>query len=1165
MFVLAKLKDHFLLTWSILLTEVRFDLRLVRTWIFILGATLLGLSNAIQQYGVFSELSLFSSSVFMYTPLFIPMTIYPDFQVLTTLGLIFLAFDLASRDQRARLHEVIGTLPVSNAQIVFGRALGIVLIMAAALFAFSALHYAVTTLLAELVPTFGIQAPQSISVMSTWIVDAIPYLLFWTASVMLITTIVRNRVIVAAIMIGLMLGMYWLQNNATMDVLQFIGTYSLNTQLPSELAPVFTTESIVLQRVALTVLSCAFLLWAAFFYPRLNSPKTLNGIALAMMVTVASGLGFGLVYGQFNEQATQFQRWLQVHETHAGPSQIDLHSMHGTVDIQPNEVIVIDLMLYLSTLRAINPESHIVFTLNPGYEISELRLNDAVATFSFNDGLLLIHPNASYAKDESLVVSVEAVGNPLPNFAYLDARLNPQTSQGVASYGLILLGTSSFINHPAYVAMMPAVAWYPLPGAHVARNAISLRARDYFQTKLLVSIPPTWHLGGPGRSTNVNRENKRYVTLNPQQALHEIGLFAAPFERRILEVGDVELELLVGSHLAKQLHVLSPAVPLLTTQVVEIRERLDELGLEYPHKTYTIVHSPSYLRTYGGGWEMNATSSLPGVFLIREGTFFEANFAALGRDIALSAELMESEKQGQLAAAVLSYFNNDIMGGNILDGVCENVFSFRTNPHGGNAERLRMFLDYVVEQLVIGNSNFYSVYAIDEVSNLADAVRFTSRLANGRARQTLNEQNYSDWVNRPDIHERMLNQSESLNSFAHPGQRLHANELFARTMGDLLLAWYGRERTGELLAELVNRYDGEAFSYVELNQTAESLGMPLEQLFGDWLNQTDPAGFIAGTASTRRLPDTMEGLPLYEFSFPIRNDESTAGMVVLEYKLTNDQPESNLPWQSSEPIKVLGDTSVEVSIHTNIPIAEAQVQPFFSFNRHRFPIAYEIPSTIPFLQTTPKPIVQTSNWSWRYEDAILVDDLDAGFAVDAPPPPEQPRLEIQMIAFGVADPARKRFDQGLPIYEDSGNSTVREWTRQATASSFGKYRNTLVRVDANGSQQRVHFKSKLPKAGPWTLHYHLPQQERIRTQRVESIPNDAFRPRTLQAWADFDIEVVQDNKRFPVHFDGASMRAGWNALGTFDLQSGNTKVSVSSQAAEGVVVADAIFWQAQPN
>lgn len=1159
--MLSQLKAQLSLLWTIILVEVRFDLRLVRTWVFILGAIFIGLTNAIQQYGIFTELSLFSSSVFMYSPLFIPMTIYPDFQVLTTLGLVFLAFDLASRDQQDRLDEVVGVLPISNAQIVFGRAIGIVFILATSLFAFSILHYVIVSLLDSLVPTLNIQAPQTVSVISTWIVDAIPYLMFWTAIVMLVTMIVRYRVIAAAIVIGLMLTMYWLQNNASMDVLHFIGAYSLNTQLPSELAPVFTTESIVLQRVALLTLACAFLFWVAIFYPRLNHTRPLSSMAVAVLITVTSGLGFGLVYNQFNEQTTQFQRWLQVHEDFASSPQIDLESMQGSVDIHPNDFIVIDLQLVMRTLDALSPEEQLIFSLNPSYEIVNLRLDDTPASFSFYDGLLLIQTATSFLPDERLVVSVRAVGNPDPNFAYLDAELSPMKNQAVGSYGLILLGTSNFINHPSYVAMMPAVAWYPLPGSHIERGQISLRPRDYFNVELLVTKPPSWHLGGPGKLHRYDRENQHIVVLKPKQAIHEVGLFTAPFERRVFVQGDIEFELLVGAHAERALGVLSPGLPILAERITEFRERLDQLGFQFPFKTFTIVHSPSYLRTYGGGWEMPATSSLPGVFLLREGTLFEANFATFITNIRDDSELTKTEKQSRVATAVLNYFNNDITGGNVLDSVCQNVISFRTNPQGTNAERLRTLVDYLVEQLVVGHSNFYSIYTLDELSNLASAIYYTSDISNNRTSQTLNQLNYDDWVNRPDVHELMLGRAESPPTPIRPDQRLHANELFARTMGDLLFAWFGEEQIAELLRTLVKRHEGHSYSFGDFEETAESLGMSISDLFGDWLHEVTPAGFLAGSATTDRLLDTPEGMSVYEFSFPIRNDETGAGVFVVEYQLTTAQEERTARWNNTEPIKLLGNTAVDVSIHTSNPIIAARVQPFFSLNRDWFSIEHKLPAEIPMVQATPKPLVQPSNWTWQYDDVILVDDLDPGFSVDAPPPARQPLFEIQMIAFGAADPELISYDAGLPSY--AGNTTMgsQNWSRQEIASSFGKYRRTLVRAGQNDSTQKVHFTAKLPNAGSWTLHYYLPEYGSLRETHTERSGNSTLSLGGSQSWGDFDVSVVQEGMNFPIHFDSSQMKTGWNALKTLDLQSGTTQVSVSSQFSSTPVVADAIFWQ----
>ena len=122
---LTTFRTNLALVWTIASFEVRTDVRLLRTWFFVAFALLVGVTNAIEQISVYTQLSAVSSGTFMHSPLLSPITIFPDFQVVITFGLVFFAIEIASRDRSARIDEVIGSLPISNNHIVFGRAFGL--------------------------------------------------------------------------------------------------------------------------------------------------------------------------------------------------------------------------------------------------------------------------------------------------------------------------------------------------------------------------------------------------------------------------------------------------------------------------------------------------------------------------------------------------------------------------------------------------------------------------------------------------------------------------------------------------------------------------------------------------------------------------------------------------------------------------------------------------------------------------------------------------------------------------------------------------------------------------------------------------------------------------------------------------------------------------------
>ena len=373
--LIAAIRSKLFAVWVIALFEMRFDLRLLRTWFFVAFALLVGVTNAIEQISVFSELSAVSSGTFMHSTLLSPITIFPDFQVVITFGLVFFAIEIVSRDRSARMDEVIGALPISNNQIVFGRALGLSALLFLLFAAFLCLYFLVAFLCELAFPNLGFRPPELYSMLATLFTDAPPYLFFWTAAVMFLTVAVRFRVLAAVLAIALMLLMYWLQNNAPMYLLNVLGTYSLSTQLPSEVAPMFASNAIIFHRIALLLLATSLLFWAAYLLPRLNTDRTRKPTILAVSVTVLAVIGFSAVHARALAQLDVLDEWRAAHAQFKGDPQIDIEWLKGQVDIDPGSDIAIELTIEFSLLHELSEDDALVFTLNPGYLINDLVLN----------------------------------------------------------------------------------------------------------------------------------------------------------------------------------------------------------------------------------------------------------------------------------------------------------------------------------------------------------------------------------------------------------------------------------------------------------------------------------------------------------------------------------------------------------------------------------------------------------------------------------------------------------------------------------------------------------------------------------------------------------------------------------------------------------------------
>ena len=1159
---IAALRTNAAVVWTMASFEVRTDVRLLRTWFFVAFALLIGVTNTIEQVSVYTQLSAVSSGTFMHSPLLSPITIFPDFQVVITFGLVFFAIEISSRDRRARIDEVIGALPVSNTQIVFGRALGLSALLFALFAAFMILYVVLAHLCELALPNLGFHPPETYSMLATLVTDALPYLYFWTAAVMFLTVLVRFRVLASVLAIMLMLLMYWLQNNAPMYLLNVLGTYSLSTQLPSELSPVFTTGAIVYQRIALVLLATACLFWTAYLLPRLDTVRTRMPVVLAVSVTVLTVVGFSFVQAQTSSILNELDGWRELHAQFDSAPQVDIERLAGRVELDPGANVAIDLDLDFSFVRDFSQGDSLLFSLNPGYEIEAITLEGHSVDFSFERGLLAMALPRGFQEGDRLSVSVRAIGQPNVRFAYLDTAIDPLSTDAVSGYGLFLLGSEPAINQSDYVALLPGIAWYPMAGPHLERDAISSRPRDYFDLRLEVLTPSGWYVGGSGSVVVDDRTDSRSHSLTPSIAIHEVGLFAAEFERRQRTIAEIDFEFLVSPEHTKNLDLLEPLLDEIEADVEERIEFARTRGFEFPFDTYTIVETPVYLRTYGGGWQMPSIQSLPGVFLLREGMFLSADFRSVFDTVEQNADLSEMEKRERLLGYLSGYFSNDVTGGNVSHAFVDNFVPFRTEPTGPRAEWLGFLIDYLTSEVISRSSGFYSVQNLKTIGTWITARLGSWDIAAERTNDTLNQIYFNQYIQRHEVWEFMLSNTHNETDVLHsPRNVLHAGYLYSRTMGDLLLDWFGHEQIALLLTTLTARFEGTTYTYEDFNSVAAELGMPLHESFGDWLHDIKPAGLISSAYDVVRLPDESDGTPSYEHTFHVQNREASAGLFSVWYEFSGDGANTERVAQTTLPIQLSGDSSVQIAIQTKAPIERMEIHPYFSLNRTIFEVVPVRNSNVPTVDQEPAPLVQRSDWVWDFDDRIYVDDLDPGFTVDPRSSDDDSRFTIRMITLNQPDSELVSTDGGLRIFDIYGGSGTNEWTRQTVHTSFGAYRRTLVRAEHESTSQRVHFDTDLPHDGEWVLHYHLPDIGGPSDSAFGIRGQYGFEFGDGNTWGDFDITVTQFDEAQRTEMRGADMEAGWNRIGTFELRAEDVRVSVSTHSSHGTVVADAILWE----
>ena len=1179
--------------WSVAVAEIRSCRRLVRTWVFIVIATLVCVFTWL---GVSLSHAATSTSSAAWSLQNAPMFLIGQFSLIVifcfALGTVFLAFDIRARDLRERIVEVLDARSVTNLEFVTGRLMGIVMLLGsvAALIVLAILAIgSLTTLTGAYIG--GAIEPMSVLAFLVW--DIVPNLAFWGSLTILLAVLVRYRILVVLI-VGILAIVYFWTNTRLPHFLGSILSMNVGVNvMPSEVAPVFVTTDLLLNRIAVLLLAGGFTAVAAAIHPRLDYMKNRLLLGTAGSVCVALGIAaiVGLIHTKQMDQE-RLDRWASLHAELRDQRSVDIEKIAGAIEIFPGRKIRLDLTLHLTSSSDADDDEW-VFSLNPGYRIREVAINGSTTNnFSFENGLLRILDVRAEPLAAELRIVAEGVPDPL--FAYLDSKLDLSDLNAQQVQLLGRLGVESYIFHPKFVALLPGVSWLPAVGAAYGRSAWEVRPQDFFNLDIEVSVPNGWIVAGPGTRERLDESKRSTFRFNPDNPVPKVALIGSRFERRSLEVDGIEFELLISKKHAKSLRFFEQIGPVLTEWIQEKTESLSELGLEYPYRTLSFVEVPVRLQVYEGGWRADSIFTQPGIQLIRESGFPIARFD----NVVQEATQNDNEQDLWKRKLVLleRFFEQDAHGGNPLSSVSQNLVNYQTMPIGHGAIGLKYLVKELATTATTNSVHYFSIYRnMNPIEILALGLQ---GLAVGGDGVTYGEQMRDTFTSGNAVWEYALAASlAEIDYGLEPEKAYHVLLLKGNAVAQTLINDGGREAVSAFLGELVSRYRGSYYTKDQFLQTAREVGLDIDQLVGDWLDSANLPGFLASKPILERLSDSQDGESVYQTSFVLRNDEPVPGNVNVSYRSPRSEDRTQRSGEL-DTIRVEGNTSVKIAFRDSFPTASISIDPLLSHNRR--PIRLTLPALEDFRPTDSLelPLIEQVNWEPPYADAIIVDDLDDGFSIvgdeTQPDTVEIPKI-VGYFLGDMAMPTDLELDRGLPpTYAFSFSR--HPWTRSVDPRSYGKYRFTFALKQRRRADAHASFKAVLPESGLWSLAYHVPDPKfslqpqsgnqfsgsvsvsfggPVEVQgEFENYPEDEFEEEIDEESTESEEQPTRNvvgELRFvgvqqptATQLDLASTTSavrGWNEVGRFEITDPQTEVEVVvTDGTPGSIFADAVKW-----
>ena len=259
-------------------------------------------------------------------------------------GTVFMAFDIGVRDRRERIADVLDSRPVANVYLLGGRLCAVVLTAwVPVVFAAVAIQlYGVAARSFEW-PFGDVVEPASLIVFLT--VDALPALAIWAAIVMLLAAVLRNRLAVATVAIGLLgLHFWWL---STMPPWLLALLAFAPDRLVSDLTTSIPDARTFLQRGSVLLCAVGFLALAAACVARRDSGSRARCAVAGAVLAAVGFAGIGVAVLRASEDLEQRAEWLAAHQQARDPIP-EIEQLRGDVVIDPGSGLDIDVELRLA-------------------------------------------------------------------------------------------------------------------------------------------------------------------------------------------------------------------------------------------------------------------------------------------------------------------------------------------------------------------------------------------------------------------------------------------------------------------------------------------------------------------------------------------------------------------------------------------------------------------------------------------------------------------------------------------------------------------------------------------------------------------------------------------------------------------------------------------------
>ncbi len=1060
---------------------------------------------------------------------FVPFYLYTYVQ---SVVIAFVAGGFRAADEQAQVEEVIAARPLSTAELVIGKYLGVVQSLTLLSLSVIGLTLAIQAAKLSLTGTPFLLAPY----LAYFFLMTLPALIFMSALVFCLGAVLKNRTAVALVSIAYVLAVLFFLGTRYGGIFDFGAFFA--PLVYSDLLGLGDITRVIEIRIFYLALAAALLGFAVIAYPRLPQSglfgrmgpvAAAGGLAVAVGVFVTMARHDAAVNDYRSDLfATQIQ-----HGDLPVPSvvhyDIDVDILEGGVPLRAR----VAMQLVNENDIAIDP---LIFTLNPGLlltGVSGAGGNDL--PFEVDGSVVRVGLPMAPGAEASLSMSYCGdIDRDAFDLLRRVARLEKRT-------GPIHKGDLTAWIRDESVFLPPRSRWYPVPGVDYGND--EGRPVFFYTAQITVEVPGGLEVVtqgvpsvGVSRGAEVGERGRSVWTVDTP--VPQLSLNVGRYEVLEAEAGDTTVALYVHpSHLAQVMGFEDATEEVLSLVEQMLRAMAQETGLPYPYPRLSVVEIPFLVQWYYEGWEENGGLTQPGILMLEEDVLVQRaqGMARLANRI-LSSELGRNQepasiKRNLLANTIFSVFlASEGQSSGLFRSPLVQLWSFNRRFGGDNspliargmpvylqedkAEDIRIAMFQRGRGGSRGAGGGFGGRGGDRSGGGRGPGQFRGGPGGPGGRRKLGED--ATW----DEMLAAMQQSSLAEMDPEADPDLYRSVLDVRgiTLFRMIEAVVGDDRFTNALeafgeASEFGEVTLDAFEQAMLPEGADEDEMSresLDRLIGDWLYGSYVPGYTLTRTEAKKVEDGW-GAVVYQVMVRIRNGEPGRGFVQVELSGRGDQITKN--------VEIDGGQEVEVSMIISTRPSFVTVEPFLAKNRRALRSPLRIPEEVE--AGSPEEYVRVVTGEEAASTEIIVDNEDDGFSMPV-----------------------RRVQRYLRPELEGGN-----WNVLEHRYAFGRYETNFRSKSGADGAQPAQWAATIPHSGYYDVaYYFLPR--RINGRPVFFGAADTYR---------FTISHGGERTEMAVQTD--RLQPGWNQLGRLIFEAGQEATVELADLGDGRIYADAVRWR----